>query len=100
MFIIRETIYLVHILKNKCIFFLKNKVNKMKTRRQAARAELQQLAKTLRNHKMVLPHLTLTEELNFICNWADTDGTKSCLSEIYKQTDAIKSKVREKFFLS
>ncbi len=48
---------------------------------------------------MVLPHLTLTEELEFICNWANTDGTKSCLPEIFKQIDAIKLKVREQINL-
>ncbi len=72
----------------------------MQTRRQAARAELQQLAETLRNHKMVLPHLTLIEELDFIWNWAYTDGTKSCLPKIDEQIDAIKLKVREQLNLS
>ncbi len=98
-FIIRQTIYLVHILKSKCIFVFKNKVNEIKTRRQAVSAELQQLANTLRKHQMVRPHLTLTEELEFIYNWANTDGTKSCLPEIYKQIDAIKLKVREQINL-
>ncbi len=70
----------------------------MQTSRQAARAELQQLAEKLRNHKMVLPHLTLIEELDFIWNWANTDGSKSCLPEINRQIDAIKLKVREQFF--
>ncbi len=49
---------------------------------------------------MVLPHLTLIEELDFIWNWANTDGTKSCLPEIDEQIDAIKLKVREQTNLS
>ncbi len=72
----------------------------MQTRRQAARAELQQLAEKLRNHKMVLPHLALIEELDVIWNWANTDGTKSCLPKIDEQIDAIKLMVREQINLS
>ncbi len=56
--------------------------------------DFERLAETLRNHKMVFPHLTLIEELDFIYMWAKTDGTKSCLPEINMQIDAIKLKVR------
>ncbi len=66
----------------------------MQERRKNALADLERLAETLRNHKMVLPHFTLIEELDFIYTWANTDGTKSCLPEINMQIDAIKLKVR------
>ncbi len=89
----------VHFLKIECILF-KNKANQMQTRRRNALADLARLAETLRNHKMVAPHLTLIEEMDFIYTWANTDGTKSCLHEINQQIDAIKLKVREQFFLS
>ncbi len=56
----------------------------MQVRRRNVLTDLERLAETLTNHKMVFPHLTLIEELDFIYMWAKTDGNKSCLPEIYR----------------
>ncbi len=71
----------------------------MQRRRQNALADLKCRAEKLSKSRIVLLDGRLEEEIAKNCAWANTEGTKSCLPEIDKQIEAIKSKVCARLLL-
>ncbi len=72
----------------------------MHAKRTDTAKELKGLPEELTKSQGVSTDTTLEEELGQIRTLANTDGTKSWLSEVNKWIEAVTSKVREQLILS
>ncbi len=89
----------VHIREIKNIFFLKNKVNEMRTRRSDALKGLEDLAEELKKSQEFSSGKTLEDDIGRTLTLANTDGSKPWLPELNEWIEAIKSKVRRQLII-
>ncbi len=76
-------------------FFFIHKVTNMQAQRTNALTNLKLLVEELQYGGIALSDTKLVEVFDQIFVWANNEGDKSCLPEIYKRIDDIKLKVRD-----